>query len=47
MLLVGAGVSLAASAFGLLESTRLLWLSSVLSAAATVTAVASVVLSRR
>jgi len=46
-LLLGAGISLGASALGLLESTRLLWLSSALSAGAVVAAVASLVLSRR
>ena len=47
LLLVGAGVAIVASAAGLLESTRLLWTSTVLSGVAIVTAIVSVVLPRR
>ena len=47
VLLVGAGAAIAASALSLLESTRLLWVSSALSGLAIVVAVASVVLPRR
>ncbi len=47
LLLAGAGLAIAASARGLLESTRLLWVSTVLSGLAIVTAIVSVVLPRR
>jgi hypothetical protein len=47
LLLVGAGVAMAASARGLLESTRLLWASAVLSGLAIVMAIVSLVLPRR
>ena len=47
LLLLGAGAAIAASAAGLLESTRLLWTSTVLSGLATVAAIASVLLPRR
>lgn len=47
LLLVGAGVAIAASAAGLLESTRLLWASTALSGLAIVVAIVSVVLPRR
>lgn len=47
LLLLGAGVAIAASAEGLLESTRLLWVSTALSGLAIVVAIASVVLPRR
>jgi hypothetical protein len=38
VLLVGAGIALVSSAVGFLESTRLLWVSTALSAAAIATA---------
>jgi hypothetical protein len=47
LLLVGAGVAFAASASGLLASSRLQWTSTALSALAIVVAIASVVLPRR
>jgi hypothetical protein len=47
LLLVGAGVAFTASASGLLESARLQWTSTVLSALAIVVAIVSVVLPRR
>ena len=47
VLLVGAGAAIAASAVNLLESTRLLWVSSALSGLAIVAAVVSVILPRR
>ena len=47
VLLVGAGAALVASAVGFLESTRLLWVSTGLSAAAIVTAILGVALPRR
>jgi hypothetical protein len=46
-LLVGAGTAITLSAVGLLESTRLLWTSTVLSGLAIVVAIVSVVLPRR
>jgi hypothetical protein len=47
LLLVGAGAAIAASAAGLLESTRLLWTSTALSALAILGAIVSVALPRR
>jgi len=47
LLLLGAGVTLAVASLGLLESTRLLWSSSVLSVVAIVATAASLLLSRR
>ncbi len=47
LLLVGAGSALTASAVGFLESTRLLWVSSGLSLAAIVSALAGLLLPRR
>ena len=47
VLLLGAGAAMGASAAGFLVSTRLLWISTILSAAAIVLAVLSVVLPRR
>jgi hypothetical protein len=47
LLLVGAGVTFAASARGLLASARLQWTSTVLSVLAIVVAIVSVVLPRR
>jgi hypothetical protein len=47
VLLVGAGAAMGASAVGLLASTRLLWTSTILSGAAIIVAVLSVVLPRR
>ena len=47
VLMLAAGVALVMSAKGLLESTRLLWVSSVLSAGAIVAAVAGLFLPRR
>lgn len=47
LLLVGAGAAFAASAAGLLVSTRLQWTSTVLSALAIVVAIVSVTLPRR
>ena len=47
VLLAGAGAAIGASALSLLESTRLLWVSSALSGLAIVVAVASIVLPRR
>jgi predicted MFS family arabinose efflux permease len=46
-LLVGAGATIGASAVSLLESTRLLWASTVLSGLAIVMAIVSVLLPRR
>jgi len=46
-LLLGAGAAMGASAIGLLESTRLLWTSTILSSAAILVAVLSVLLPRR
>ena len=46
-LLVGAGVALVASAAGFLESTKLLWVSTALSAAAIAVAIIGVALPRR
>jgi hypothetical protein len=47
VLLVGAGAALVASAVGFLASTRLLWVSTGLSAAAIAVAVLGVLLPRR
>ncbi len=47
LLLAGAAVAFVASAAGLLESTRLLWTSTLLSGVAIVIAIVSVVLPRR
>jgi len=47
LLLLGAGAAIAASAAGLLESTRLLWTSTVLSGLAILVAIVSVALPRR
>ncbi|MDP9327657.1 MAG: hypothetical protein M3P10_05575 [Actinomycetota bacterium] len=47
LLLAGAAVAFVASAAGLLESTRLLWTSTLLSGVAIVIATVSVVLPRR
>jgi hypothetical protein len=47
VLLVGAGVAITLSAVSLLSSTRLLWVSTVLSGLAIVVAVVSIVLRRR
>jgi hypothetical protein len=47
VLMVAAGAALMASAKGLLESTRLLWVSSALSAAAIVVAVVGLFVPRR
>ena len=47
VLMLAAGVALVMSAKGLLESTRLLWVSSVLSAGAIAAAVAGLFLPRR
>ena len=47
VLMVAAGAALVASAKGLLESTRLLWISSGLSAAAIVVAVVGLFVPRR
>jgi hypothetical protein len=47
VLLLGAGAAMGASAVGLLASTRLLWASTILSGAAILVAVTSVVLPRR
>jgi hypothetical protein len=47
VLMVAAGAALVASAKGLLESTRLLWVSSALSAAAIVVAVVGLFVPRR
>jgi hypothetical protein len=47
VLMLLAGVALVASAKGLLESTRLLWVSSALSLAAIVTAVVGLLVPRR
>ena len=47
LLLVGAGAAIAASAAGLLESTRLLWTSTALSGLAILVAIVSVALPRR
>jgi hypothetical protein len=47
VLLLAAGAAMGASAVGLLASTRLLWTSTILSAAAILVAVTSVVLPRR
>jgi len=47
VLLVGAGAAMAAAAVSLLSSTRLLWVSAILSALAIVVAVVSVLLPRR
>lgn len=46
-LLLGAGAALGASAAGFLESTRLLWISTSLSALAIVTALVGLTLPRR
>ena len=47
VLLVGAGAALVASAAGFLESTRLLWVSTGLSATAIVVALVGLLLPRR
>ena len=47
VLMVAAGVALVASAKGLLESTRLLWVSAALSAGAIVVAVVGLFVPRR
>jgi hypothetical protein len=47
VLMLAAGAALVASAKGLLESTRLLWASSALSAAAIVAAVVGLFIPRR
>ena len=47
VLMIAAGGALVASAKGLLESTRLLWVSSALSAAAIVAAVVGLFVPRR
>jgi hypothetical protein len=47
VLMLAAGAALVASAKGLLESTRLLWASSALSAAAIVVAVVGLFVPRR
>ncbi len=47
VLMLAAGVALVASAKGLLESTRLLWASSALSAAAIIAAVVGLFIPRR
>lgn len=47
VLMLAAGAALVASAKGLLESTRLLWVSSALSAAAIVVAVVGLFVPRR